>query len=131
VTITLTQKEAFPEAPLPMGTSYRASITLRASKCSRSGGQPGHRCIELTGSLNGSAVDDLPKHVIADVPRRIRLSGASGHVHPLGTVSARGELTGTGFILRGHRTLTLTLVTRSGSVSLVGEGPRVPGFTPP
>ena len=56
---------------------------------------------------------------------------ASGRLSSLGAVTAKGDMTGVGFIRTGRRSLSVTLTARSGTLTVMGLGPLVPSFTPP
>jgi hypothetical protein len=56
---------------------------------------------------------------------------AAGTVSPLGRTSLTGTVHGTGFIARGHETMTVTLATARGSVTVTASSGTVPGFTSP
>jgi hypothetical protein len=84
-------------------------------------------CVRLTGTLTGRLTR---MSTIPDVGESFALS-ASGRVRPLGHVSATGQVHGTGFIMRGHETLTLRLSNSRGEVDLQAQSPLVPGFTSP
>ena len=50
---------------------------------------------------------------------------------PLGSVTATGQVHGTGFIGRGVETMTMRLVNQTGTIELNGKSGTVPGFTGP
>jgi hypothetical protein len=83
--------------------------------------------VQLRGTLTGTLTR---MSTIPDVGASYALS-ASGRVKPLGHVSATGQVHGTGFIMRGHETLTVRLSNSRGEVDLQAQSPVVPGFTTP
>jgi hypothetical protein len=99
------------------------TITLAGVSC----GGASH-CLELSGTIRGT-LSPSPVHT-PDVGHGYLLAGA-GSVHPIGRTTARGGVAGTGFIQRGHESLTLTLTGASGSVTLLALSGPVGGFTSP
>ncbi len=67
---------------------------------------------------------------LPDVGRGFRLSGA-GRLSPLGRVTIRGSVSGTGFISHGHELMKIVLRSSSGSVTVQGLSGPVKGFTSP
>jgi hypothetical protein len=98
------------------------TLTLKGRRCRRA-----VRCVKLIGTLAGTLTG------MASIPDggRSFLLSATGRVKPLGRVSATGQVHGTGFILRGHETMTLRLSNSHGAVQVQAESPAVPGFTSP
>jgi len=122
ITITLTLDQI---GPAGQGGEYTVLITLRGAGC---GTRARRGCLTLSGTIRGRGES---RRVNPDIAPEIAIKAASGQIRPLGRVSARGELRGTGFIATGHRTSRITLTARHGSLSVYGEGPRVRGFTAP
>jgi hypothetical protein len=88
---------------------------------------PGN-CRSLSGALIGSIAH--AGHQLPDVGNGFTLTGA-GPVSPLGHATGRGSVQGTGFIARGYETLTLTLTTSRGSVTVSAQTGPVKGFSSP
>jgi hypothetical protein len=112
--------------PASTGTAF--TLTLSAPSCPTRPVRPGTRCVALSGHVAGVATA-RPRRP-ADVGTTVALAG-NGSVGPLGRVSAAGTATGPGFIARGRPGLTLSLRTSAGRLTIVAQGPLVPGFTPP
>jgi len=128
LTITLTLDQIGP-AGGRAGAEYRVLITLRGASCApRGSARPRRRCLALSGAIHGRGEQRL---VNPDTAPEIVLSAASGQIRSLGRVGVRGQLRGTGFIRRARRTARLTLTARTGTLSVYGEGPLVPGFAAP
>jgi hypothetical protein len=85
-------------------------------------------CLPLHGTLTGTMT--LVPATIPDTGARATLD-LSGQIAPMHKVTAHGTVQGTGFIYRGHETLTLTLTNRRGSVTVDARSALVPGFTMP
>jgi hypothetical protein len=85
------------------------------------------RCLGLKGSLSGR-LGWLP---VPSDSGSMALLNLSGKVAPLGNVTATGTVHGTGFIVRGRETLTLTLPGTHGTVKLAAQSGLVRGFTTP
>jgi hypothetical protein len=82
----------------------------------------------LNGSGHGTVVQpghSLPDDGVTDVFK------GTAHLGRLGAFKISGRLTGTGFILQGNATGTLTLKNARGSVSLALTGPPEGGFQAP
>jgi hypothetical protein len=107
---------------LHVAKSGNVRITLSGRSCS-------HRanCLDLSGTLFGK-LTRVPSN--PDVGKSFLLSGV-GTVKPLGSVSAGGDVHGTGSIVNGHETLRLTLTGSHGKVTVNAHSPLVPGFTSP
>jgi hypothetical protein len=99
------------------------TLTIKGAPCGAS-----TRCVELHGALTGT-IRRLPNR-IADVGQSFEIK-ASGTVNPFGMTTGRGTAHGTGFIFRGQESLTLTLVSSAGKVTLTAYSRTVPGFTSP
>ncbi len=84
-------------------------------------------CAKLDGKLTGTLT---PAQAPPDVGRSYALD-ARGTVAPLGRFTATGTVQGTGFIQAGHETITITLSSRRGRLTLSGESPPVPGRSSP
>jgi hypothetical protein len=81
--------------------------------------------------LNGSGQGTVhPRHSIPDIGVTDVFKGTA-HLGQLGAFKVSGQLTGTGFILQGNATGTLTLKNARGSVSLALTGPPEGGFQAP
>ncbi len=102
----------------------RSGITVRVAPlaCHRA-----EHCLRLAGTLRGT-VKWL--RTIPDTAPEARLK-LRGNLDPLGTVTARGTVWGTGFIRFAHEGLVLTLSNKHGRVGLVAQIALVPGFTIP
>jgi hypothetical protein len=98
------------------------TITVRGGRC---GSAP--RCVQLTGKVTGT-ITQVPTN--PDVGRSFKID-ASGTVRPLGLVASSGSAHGTGFIVRAHETLHLTLTTPRGQIVIDARSATVPGFTSP
>jgi hypothetical protein len=132
ITLTLTQTGTSPHPPHRLQPRYAVSVGLHGARCKedqRLGAT--HLCLALSGTIDGSAIEEQPIPPIGDLPTKIRIVTASGRISSLGAVVAKGEMIGVGFIRKGRRSLSMTLAARSGTVSVKGVGPLVPGFTPP
>jgi hypothetical protein len=130
ITVTLTEtSEPTPRTYPPV--LYDVNISLAGSACRRSPTATtlGPRCVSLAGHITGSGAGE----VVNLGPQRQWRFGfeASGQVSHLGAVSARGSLSGTGFVFRGRRTAYITLNSRHRSTYLLGQGPVVQGLMPP
>jgi hypothetical protein len=93
-------------------------------------GQPCHgrrHCLRVAGTLIGTMI---PRAYVPDVGEQFALS-VKGNVRPLGHVTARGTVHGTGFIRYGYESLHLTLTDGSASATIEAQSGRVPGFTSP
>lgn len=86
------------------------------------------RCIELSGAVSGMLSPAGPR--LPDVGHGFSLSG-TGRVAPLGHVTLRGSVAGTGFIAHGHELMRIRLSSRSGTVTVQGISGPVRGFTTP
>lgn len=109
--------------PTGRGLRRSATITLAGLPCTGA-----THCLDLSGRLGGTLTASAVH--IPDVGRGYALTG-TGSVHPLGRVTGRGQVQGTGFIARGHESLTLTLTGGSGSVTVQALSSTVGGFTSP
>ena len=109
----------------PEGAGARRSVTITLVGLPCAGAS---HCLALSGTVHGALA--AGPRAVPDVGHGYVLTGA-GLVRPIGRVSVRGGVTGTGFIIRGQETLTLTLTGASGSVSLIAMSPTVHGFTSP
>jgi len=129
ITLILDQIRRAPDYPYEEKAEYAISVTLRGTTCQKH--RHTHRrdgCLAASGTINGRGAR---RQTIPDTAPRITLASASGKINPVGDVSAHGELMGTGFVREGTRRMWMILTTRSGTVSIGGEGPRVGGFTAP
>lgn len=124
------------ESPFAGGTSYRVEVAIHGRLCERRrrlhGANERHRhryrCRKIDGSLSGDGTSGPHS---PDGEPSIRLEGLSGRVTRIGVVKASGEMTGTGYVARGVRTLTLALEARNGGLTIAATGPPVGGFTAP
>ncbi|MCA1690574.1 MAG: hypothetical protein LC720_09180 [Actinobacteria bacterium] len=112
----------------PASTGAGFTLTLSAASCPTRPVRTRTRCASLSGRVTGTATA-RPRRP-ADVGTTVALTG-TGSVSPLGRVFATGTATGPGFIARGRLGLTLSLRTSAGRLTIVAQGPLVPGFTPP
>ena len=87
-----------------------------------------HHCTALNGAVSGRLTPAGPR--LPDVGHGFKLSGA-GRVTPLGHVTLRGAVSGTGFIAHGHEQLTITLSSSSGSMTVQAVSGPVKGFSSP
>jgi hypothetical protein len=127
ISVALTPIQSSPQG----ARRYTVAIELKGENCPLHPSSPTtHPCLALNARLSGQAEMALSPP-IPDAPRRIRIVSASGRSSAFGTVGASGEMVGTGFIRRGRRTLRLSLRTHDSSLWIEGQGPLVPGFTPP
>jgi len=85
-------------------------------------------CLLVEGAIHGEATEQRDE--IPDFPGSARLSG-SGHLVGVGVVTATAEFQGTGFVPRGQLTSKLHILTPSGSIWVIADGPLVSGFSPP
>lgn len=85
----------------------------------------------LRGTVAGTFAGPTPGRPgpATDAGLTVSLAG-EGRVRDLGRVTVRGELTGTGFILRGQPRGTIVLENARGSVTLALDGPTQPGGRP-
>jgi hypothetical protein len=109
----------------PRGHGVRRSLTLTLAPSSC---RAGAKCLRLSGTLTGTLAPG-PGH-LPDTGDGYLVT-ATGTVRPLGMVTARGGVQGTGFIRRGQETLNLTLSGPSVSVTIEGLSAAVNGFTSP
>jgi hypothetical protein len=84
------------------------------------------QCVQLDGTLTGE-ITAGPRGV-PDTGRSFSVM-ATGRLTTLGRVTATGTGHGTGFIARGHELLDLTLISRSGRITLRSVSGTVRGFT--
>ncbi len=91
-------------------------------------GEAQQGCTELHGRLDGTLSAAGAR--VPDVGHGFNLAGA-GRVSPLGQVTLRGGVSGTGFIARGHEEMRITLSSRSGSVTVQAISGPVKGFSSP
>jgi hypothetical protein len=87
----------------------------------------GSTCVHLSGSLRGELT---PVRTLPDIGRRYAIT-ATGSLRPLGAVTARGTVAGTGNINSGFESLRLSLSGTHGSGRLSASSGRVPPFTSP
>jgi hypothetical protein len=106
------------------GQSSKLTVTVYPGRCPAA-----HVCLDVRGTLTGTFVPAGPGGP-SDVGRQFTLQ-ATGRIAPLGKVSARGTVHGTGFILRGRETMRLTVITRRGKLAIDALSRPVPGFTSP
>jgi hypothetical protein len=106
------------------GQSSKLTVTVYPGRC-----RAGHVCLDVRGTLTGTFVPAGPAGP-PDVGRQFSLH-ATGRIAPLGKVSVRGTVHGTGFILRGRETMNLTAITRRGKLTIDALSGPVPGFTSP
>jgi hypothetical protein len=108
----------------PSGPKQRPiTVTLRGKSC---GGA--QHCLRLRGGTRGTLT--LMRTRVPDVGSGFALK-AAGSVTPLGHTSITGTVHGTGFIARGHDTMSVTLTNTRGSVTVTASSATVPGFTSP
>jgi len=98
-------------------------VTIRGTVCARK-----VACVALVGKLNGTLTPGPIK--VPDVGRSFTVA-ATGTIKPLGRVSAKGTVHGTGFIANGHESLTLRLTGPGGTVTIAATSGPVSGFTSP
>jgi hypothetical protein len=100
------------------------TVMIRGRRC-------GHlrHCLSLHGQLSGSLTAAGVREP-ADAGRSYALS-ASGHLPPLGVVTATGTVHGTGFIYHGVISMRLTLKAPGGTVKISAATGPMPGFTSP
>lgn len=91
-------------------------------------GPASQHCTELNGAITGTLTPAAPR--VPDAGRGFNLAG-TGRVSPLGHVTLRGSVSGTGFISHGHELMKITLSSRSGSVTVQAVSGPVNGFTTP
>jgi hypothetical protein len=130
ITIILNQIRRASDYPYEAETEYAVSVTLRGATCQKH--PHTHKrdgCLTTSGTIKGTGAGE--RQMIPDTASKIALTSASGKISPLGNVSAHGELVGTGYVASGTRRMWMILATKSGTVSIGGEGPRVGGFTAP
>jgi hypothetical protein len=85
-------------------------------------------CTGLDGTVLGTLRGKVGR--VPDVGRDYTLR-ATGRVNPLGHITVRGAVDGTGFISSGHEAMSLTLKGSSGSVTVEAHSAVVKGFTSP
>ncbi len=111
------------------GSEYSIAITVRGASCAvgaRRNRRPG--CMVLSGTLAGTGVSEPG---VPDLPGHLRLVATAGTIGPLGSVTATGRTSGTGYIKSGRRALFVTLAGARGTVSFGALGPPVAGFQAP
>jgi hypothetical protein len=101
-------------------TTRRITLSIHGASCGTT-----HHCLTLSARLSGS-VTRRPA-TIPDIGASDSLRLAGG-VAPLGQTSARGTIEGTGMIGRGRETMTLTLTSGRGTLTIQATSPVVPGF---
>src|SRR5436305_4013559 len=103
------------------GRTRPVKVVLQARPCKGRA-----HCLRLAGTLKG----DLAKRSGGnpDTGRGFSLAG-HGRVAPLGKTTANGRGQGSGFIARGHETLSVVLTGPSGSVTIHALSKAVRGFT--
>ena len=109
----------------------RGSGTARLTRVvviGQCGGGTSQHCTALDGAVSGRLTPAGPR--LPDVGHGFKLSGA-GRVTPLGHVTLRGAVSGTGFIAHGHERLTIMLSSSSGSVTVQAVRGPVKGFSSP
>jgi hypothetical protein len=109
--------------PRGSGKARRVRVVIRG----RCGGSA-QGCTRLQGVLSGRLSSSRAGP--PDTGHEYALAG-TGQVRPLGHVSVRGEVAGTGFISHGHELMKMTLSSSSGGVTLEGHSGPVKGFTAP
>ncbi len=109
----------------PQGHRVRRSLTLTLAPSSCPAGA---KCLKLSGTLTGTLAPG-PGH-LPDTGHGYLLN-ATGTVRPLGMVTARGGVEGTGFIRRGQETLNVTLTGPSVRIAIEALSAPVSGFTSP
>jgi hypothetical protein len=130
--LTLTRTGTAEQLPRRSPAGYLVSVALHGAPCKEDRRLARtHRCLVLSGTIEGSAIEEHITPHISDLPRKVRIAAASGRIGSLGAVVARGEVIGVGFIRNGRPSLSMTLAASSGTVTVRGAGPLVPGFTPP
>ncbi len=105
------------------GTRRPVKLAFRSLPCQ---GSP--QCVQLDGTLAGTI--EARARGVPDTGRVLTVS-ATGRLTTLGAVTAAGTAHGTGFIARGHELLDLTLINRSGRITLRGISRSVGGFSSP
>ena len=99
----------------------RMTLSVRGAACGRT-----RHCLDLSGRMAGSITRRFVP--IADIGASETVRGAGG-LKPLGQTSLSGTIGGTGMIARGRETMTLTLATSRGTLTIQATSPVVPGFT--
>jgi hypothetical protein len=114
---------AFPEPNLAV------TMTLRGAGCKLHRRHPKRPCLNVSGTLTGSASYERPLN--PDLPRKLLLANGAGTLGPLGPVTAVGTFRGTGYVPKGHTQIWIAVTNALGSVSIGGDGPLVGGFQEP
>lgn len=101
----------------------RLTLEIRGRPCGRS-----KHCLKLSGNLKGTLTAIPPQ--VADVGQSFTVN-VRGRLKPLGPVSVKGTVHGTGFLIQGEETLSLTITAPGGQINLSAISPPVSGFTSP
>ena len=109
---------------VPGSGSVRRHLVIHVTGSSCAGK---HACVRLQGKLTGT-ITERAAH--PDVGAHLAIK-ASGTLTPLGHVSATGLAIGTGSIMHGRVTLSLTFTAAHGKVTVSLASRPVPSFTTP
>jgi hypothetical protein len=103
--------------------SRALTLTFAGKPCVREGTD----CVVLDGIVHGRATQ---RNRIPDLGALLHLRGR-GKVGPLRRVRITGTVHGTGFIVSGHETMSLSIGGRRGTLVVKAKSNLVPGFTSP
>lgn len=109
--------------PRSDAATRKLKLTIAGRGC-----QGTNQCLMLDGAPTGTITTRPGSN--PDTGKRFTIE-ASGTVTPMGQTSVSGTGNGTGFLVKGHEQMRLTLTSADGQITVTAHSAEVPGFTSP